>query len=179
MVLLGACSTVTMTHPLTATGDAVLRDSLEGRWLTDDDVIWLRFTAAGLGRFAGLEWDDDDFQLQVGELVVTEGADGGYLSVRVREDGEWENEYFLVRFHLTSAGDLVLWLPETSVFRAAVEKGVVAGTVASEEHSTSIVLTGPPDEVLAFLEGPHDTPAFDLENPMVLKRLILEADPSD
>lgn len=170
--LLAGCSSVVTVQPLPQTRDQREHALLEGEWLSEDSVVSLRFASDGVGRIAALDWRDDRFQIEEARLMICKGVAGSYFTVRVREHGAWEDNYYFARYRLTSRGDLLVWVPTVDVFRAAVAAGRLEGTVAKGKWGTSVTVTSAPEKLLAFLEGRHNGNLFEWEEPIILRRLF-------
>jgi hypothetical protein len=167
------CSSVTTVQPLpwkTEPGD---QDRFEGTWLVGDDSFQIRFTESGVARFAGLDWEDDQFRLEQGEMIICRGEHLGFLSVRTREDGEWTDHYYLVQFKFTDPGELLLWLPEADAFADAIAHNRVKGTVDGDGTGTDITITSPPEALLDLIDDPEDLELFDYKSPLILRRVTV------
>jgi len=171
------CSSVTLRHPLPANGGASDRAQLEGCWRSGGEVVFVEFSDDGVGRIAGVDWKDGRFQLGEAEMVVSRAADRGFLSVRTRGTSGWDRELYLLEFHATDDGDLVLWAPDPEAFAVAVDQGRLEGTVERDEHSLNVTLTGAPEKVLAFLGDPASGELFDLRRPIVVTRVTAPPGP--
>lgn len=167
------CSSVTLKQPLPPMADPAELAAFEGEWVSEGQILHLRFGTDGIGRLAGLDWRDDRFAVEEGELVVSKGAERSYLSVRMTENGKWLDGYYLVQYRFTGQEDLILWLPNVAAFAEAVTKGRLAGVVEKGSRAGSVVITSPPDKVLAFLNDPANGSLFDYREPMVVKKLLL------
>lgn len=167
------CSSVTLRQPLPRVADAAEMAAFEGEWLSEGQVLYLRFGADGTGRLAGLEWRDDRFVVEEGEFVISKEGDRGYLSVRLMENGKWLEGYYLVQYRFTGQQDLILWLPDVAAFADAVVKKKLDGLVDKGSQIGSVVITSPPDKVLAYLNDPGNASLFDYREPMVVKKLLL------
>jgi len=176
LIVLGiGCSSVTTLQPLPRSSDLAERARFEGVWISDDDLIQVRFDKDGLGHFAGLGWDDEKFKLERGEMIVAAGKDLGFLSVRVEEDdGEWMHRYYLLQYRFTDSGDLVLWNPQPEPFADAVDAGTLEGTVERSDSGVDAVILGQPADLLAFIDDPEDLTLFDYRDPMIFKRIRAE-----
>lgn len=170
---LSGCSMVTTTKPLPLTAAASDQEKFEGSWMISDGTVSLRFAANGVAQIAGLDWDQDAglFTLERCELYLCEGEHAGFISVRCKEKGEWEDEYLFFRYHFTPDDTLVLWQPQPSVFKEAIEDGVLQGTVHEDELETSITITGDPNKLLELIDVEDDLSLFDYVNPMVIRKL--------
>lgn len=176
---LAGCSSVTVRQPLPLMADAAELADFEGDWVSEGQVLHLRFGADGIGRLAGLEWRDDRFIVNEGELVVSRGAERSFLSVRLTENGSWLEGYYFVQYRFTGQGDLVLWLPDAAAFADAVAKGKLAGTVEKGSNAGSVAIASPPEKLLAFLTDPANGSLFDYREPMIVKKLLLSPPSSE
>jgi hypothetical protein len=173
--VLGGCASVTSQRPLPQAVDAKEQARFEGEWVSDGQVIYLRFGEDGVGRFAGVDWKQGRFQLDEGEIIVTKGPVRSFLSARIKENGTWEQHYYFAEYLFADSGDLVLWLPNVRAFADAVAKGKLAGVVEKGKHTQSVMLTSPPEKLLAFLSDPANSMVFDYREPMILRKLVLTA----
>lgn len=171
-LLLGGCSSVVVLQPLPQVTDPQEQSMLAGEWLTEDTVVTLRFSSKGIGCLAGLDWRDDHFQLDEGDLIVTKSGDKKYFSVRFRENGKWQEWYYFVRYQLTEWDDLIIWPPVVGSFENAVASGVLQGTVEKGTGGTRVTMTSSPEKLLDFLDGQGDGLLFHYEEPIVLRRLF-------
>jgi len=171
LLALSGCSFVTTQQPLSSAPEPIDRDKFEGSWLSEEEVVFIRFAASGVARLAGLDWQDDRFQMVQGEMIITRGKEGNYLSVRFEEEGKWQNRYYLVQYKFTDQGDLLLWFPDEDVFAKAVEDGLLAGEVKPEAHRDDIFITDAPEKVLHFLDNPGPLRLFNTDQPLILKKI--------
>jgi hypothetical protein len=174
VLAVGGCSSVTIMEPLPMISDAVENARFQGEWVMGDQIFYMRFGSNGIGQFVGVDWGNDQFQLEKGEFIVSKGSENSFLSVRVLEKGKWQEGYFLVQYHFTKEGDLLLWRPEANAFADAVEKGKLKGTTEKGKSYVSVVITSPPERILAFVNDPSNGALFDCKEPLVFKRLILK-----
>ena len=176
LLLLGGCSYVAILQPLPQAGDSAAQALLEGEWLSGDMVVSLRFASNGIGCIAGLDWKDDHFRIEEGELIVSNAGEKNYFSARFRNNAKWENRYYFVRYRLTSQGDLLLWPPVVSTFEQAVKAGSLAGTVEKGAWGTRVIVTSDSEKLLKFLSDQGTGVLFEYEDPTVLKRIFPRPD---
>jgi hypothetical protein len=167
------CSSVTTVHPLPWKTEPADQDRFEGTWLVGDDSFQIRFADSGVARFAGLDWEDDQFRLEQGEMIICRGEHLGFLSVRTQEDGEWMDHYYLVQFKFTDPGELLLWLPEADAFADAIARNRVEGAVDGDGAGTDITITSPPEALLDLIDDPDDLELFDYKSPLILRRVTV------
>jgi len=177
--LLAGCSSVTVKQPLPRMADAAEQAAFEGEWVSEGQILYVRFDGKGIGHFAGVDWKDDRFRLDEGEITISKGAEKGFLSARIMENGKWLDGYYFAQYRFTDGGDLILWLPDVGAFADAVEKKKLDGIVEKGRQSRSVVVTSTPDKVLAFLNDPANSALFDYREPMIVKRLLLSAPPRE
>lgn len=170
-LLVSGCSSVTTDRPLSADSKPLDKEKFEGTWLFGDDALTVRFASNGVGRLAGVEWKDDQFQLAQGEMIVTEGKKNNFLSVRFQEDGVWTNEYCFFQYSFTDQGDLLLWLPNPDVFEHAIKTNALSGVVRKEQFSTSVTVTNATGVLLDFINQPERLDLFKYKEPVVLRRI--------
>jgi hypothetical protein len=166
------CSSVTTVQPLPWKIEAGDQERFEGTWLVGDDSLQIRFADNGVARFAGLDWEDGQFQLEQGEMIICRGDHLGFLSVRTREDGEWMNHYYLVQFKFTDPGELVLWLPNVDAFADAIAQNRLEGTVDGDGSGTDVTITSGPDALLELIDVGDDRALFDYREPIILKKVV-------
>jgi len=179
LLALSGCSFVTTQHPLSSAPEAVDRDKFEGAWLSEEEVVFIRFASNGVARLAGLDWQEDRFQMLQGEMIITGAKKGNYLSVRFEEEGKWQNRYYLIQYKFTDQGDLLLWFPNEDIFAKAVEGGLLAGEVKPEAHHDDIFITDAPGKVLHFLENPGPLRLFNTDQPLILKKVKTRKEPHE
>lgn len=166
------CSMVSVREPLPMTDRPDARAMLEGTWQLEDGMGELRFQADGIGQFAALEWEDNDFKIVRGEIHLSNAADLGLMSVRTQEDGEWEDRYLVVAYKVVQNGDLVVWTCQAETFADAVESGALAGEVSRGRYGTDVELSSEPTAVLDFISGSNAVQLFNWRDPMVIRRLL-------
>lgn len=170
-IFIAGCDSVTMRQPLSAEPQPIDREQFEGSWRIDGPaILHIRFGDDGVGRLAYLEWEDGEFRVRRGQMIVTEGREHNFLSVRFQEDGKW-GEYHLAQYRFTPQGDLIVWLPHISSFVDAVEGERLAGEIERGRHATHVTLTGDPEEILRFINDPDKMRIFSYRNPIVVKKL--------
>jgi hypothetical protein len=171
LLLLSSCTFVTTQQPLSSAREPIDRDKFEGAWLSEEEVVFIRFAANGVARLAGLDWKDDQFQMVQGEMIITRGKKNNYISVRFQEEGKWQARYYLLQYEFTDRGDLLLWFPNEDVFAKAVEDGMLQGEVKTEPYRDDIFITDSPEKVLRFIENPGPLRLFNTGEPLILKKI--------
>ncbi len=167
-----SCSSVTIRYPISNSPDPIDEEKFEGIWLVDDDeVIHVKFDSNGIARIAGLEWENNQFTLMHGEMIVSAGDEQNFLSVRFKEDEKWMNDYYFLIYKFTEKGDLVLWLPEVDAFEEAIMKKELQGIVVKEQYSTSITITSTSEKLLNFISDTSNQNLFEYREPIVLYKI--------
>jgi hypothetical protein len=182
LFLFVAGCTVETRYPLSAQPKTVDKDKFEGVWLFDTFPVAVRFADNGVAKLATLQWEDDQFHLIHGEMVVIEGEKDNFISLRVQEGvGKWMTDYYLLQYKFTEEGYLLFWWPNQKAFAAAIEKNLLSGAVRRVMDSISgVTLTSPPDELLKFIDDPERRDLFDYRDPWVLRKIVsLEKDGQD
>ena len=167
------CSSVTSLHPVGTPVAAEQGKKLDGAWLTDDNVFYLKYLANGKLRIAGVEWKDDQFKLHTMEGFF--GQDDGIYYLSVKNDGKDQSPptYTFVRLAMPNKRTLVVFPPHVEAFQKAVQSGHLTGEVDGEEGDSdaSVRLQGSKKQVDDFIDGNKAGEQFDLDSPLVLKRL--------
>lgn len=173
--LLAGCSAVTTPHPLSTQPKPVDKDRFEGTWQGGEGTVSVRFASNGVARLAGTEWNDEQFRLVQGEMIVAEGKKDNFISVRFEENGTWTNRYFFFQYKFTGNGDLVLWSPNIDEFEAAIKSNVLQGVVTTKmvmkKNTTSVSVTNSPGELLDFMNDPGRRNLFNYREPLVLRKI--------
>jgi len=171
--VMAGCSSVTVKQPLPRMADDSELAAFEGEWVSEGQILYVRFGADGIGRFAGVDWKEDRFSLDEGEIIVSKGAGKSYLSLRLMENGKWLDGYYIAQYRFTGQGDLILWLPDIGAFADAVGNRRLDGVVEKGSQTGSVVVTSTPEKVLAFLNDPASGALFDYSDPLIIKKLLL------
>lgn len=171
MLVAPGCSSVKTTQPLSSNPEPIDQDKFEGVWLLDDSVVHVQFSSNGVAKIAGLEWEDDRFQINRAEAIVTKGNKHNFISLRCQEDdGKWDGYYFLP-YKFTHQGDLVLWPPVPGAFEGMIEKKKLQGIVKKDEYTTAITITNAPARLLEVIDDPDNLNLFNYREPTILKKV--------
>ena len=176
LVLVG-CDSVGTRYPLSADPQPIDAEQFEGAWMVDNDVIHIHYDSQGVARMAGVEWDNetDSFKLNEAEIIVAEGEGHNYMSVGIADDEAAEagkvEEYLLVQYYFTDEPDMVIWMPISGAFVAAVESGKLKGEITKGEMSSSILLTDSGETIIKFLDDPENDDLFEYREPMILRKI--------
>lgn len=171
VIFIAGCDSVTMWQPLSADPQPIDREQFEGAWRLNGAASFnIRFGDDGLGRIAFLEWQDGEFLMRRGQMIVTEGKAHNFLSVRFEEDGQW-SAYHLAQYRFTPQGELILWLPNIKIFEEAVEGDRLQGVIERGRRATNVMLTNEPAKILEFVDDPDNLTLFNYRNPIVMKKV--------
>jgi hypothetical protein len=175
-LLVAGCTMVEIQHPLSAQPEPVDKDKFEGTWLLENSAIEIRFACNGVAKLAMVGWEDDQFRLVHGEMIVTEGKHDNFISFRGEEAGEWMTNYILLKYKFTEDGYLLLWWSSQEAFAAAIENNLLSGVVKrslflGRETIDSVTLASPPDELLKFIDDPERRDLFDYRDPDILRKI--------
>lgn len=171
VAVLCGCASVTTQQPLSLDPKPIDREKWEAAWLSDKNPFSVRFSSNGVARIAWFEWKDDQFVPAYGEMIIAEGEDDNYLSIRFAEDGAWSNEYLFAQYAFSEAGDLIVWAPVVDRFKEAIQSNRLEGT-------DSNMITSPPEKIIAFMDDPENGGLFDYKNPLILRRIVAFETPS-
>ena len=102
-------------------------------------------------------------------MVIVEGKEHNFLSIRFEEKGKWKDEYFFVPYKFSEQGDLIFWIPNAKEFDKAIKKKLLRG-----KGESSVSIASPAEELLKVLNDPGDLNLFDYKSPMVLHKAAEE-----
>ena len=176
MLLASGCSSVKTKHPLSNNPKAIDQEEFEGAWLADDQIFHVKFASNGVAKVAGVEWGSNDFHIVHGEMIVTEGEEHNFLSIRFQEEGKWMDDYFFLPYTFTDQDDLILWAPDADAFKDLIEKKKLQGVVEKGKYSTNITITNAPTSLFKIINNPEDMKLFEYREPIVLRKIIKETD---
>jgi hypothetical protein len=167
-----SCSSVTSKYPLSANPEPIDQKNFEGVWQVDnDEVVQIKFANNGIAMIAGLEWQSDQFIIMRGEMIVSEGNEHNFLSIRFKEKGKWMDGYLFLPYKFTEQGDLILWPPVVDAFEEAIREKILQGTIEMGEYSTSIMLTSSPEKLFNFINNSDNFNLFDYRDPIILLKV--------
>ena len=169
----GGCSTVTSTERLgvPATDEAI--KELNGVWLGNNEIIvYVQPLTEGELRIAGVEWDGERFKLQ--EMTAFLATDQGvaYINLVNPEAPAGREEFMFLRMaSIDGRRMLVLYPPNADTFEKAVSDEQIPGAVKNEQFSKTVQLRPGKGELDAFIEPDKAGEQFDLDMPLVLRRI--------
>jgi hypothetical protein len=91
VVMLPGCKTVVSDHMIGVPIEAEQAQAYEGVWRVGDSVMHVKHTDGANLVAAGVEWDDDGFELEQMELIITEHGESRFLQM-VAEDEDDDDE---------------------------------------------------------------------------------------
>jgi hypothetical protein len=167
-----SCSSVTIRYPISKSPDPINQEKFEGIWLVDDDdVIHVKFDSNGIARIAGLEWENNQFTIMHGEMIISSGDEHNFLFVRFQEDDKWMDDYYFLIYKFTEKGDLILWLPNVDAFEEAISKKYLQGIIETGQYSKDITITNTSEKLLEFINGSDNLILFEYREPIVLYKI--------
>ena len=108
IMAIAGCSTVTSTVRLGApstneASDKIIKE-LEGMWLANDEVIYIKPLKEGELRIAGVEWEGDHFKLQEMTAFLTMDQDVIYINWLNPESPKDQKVFLFGRIALIDGG---------------------------------------------------------------------------
>lgn len=171
--LLCGCASVMTAKPLPQSALTwEQREAFEGVWVFahgEGPAYLIAFECDGTARLGVVAWEKNRFATR--QYLVTIALDrddapgSGFLSIQ-GEQRKDRVEYALVRYRFLSGNDLIVWVPVTTPFNAAIKAGRLEGKIYDEGTE----VTGPPQALLDFLRDPANPALFEYENPLLFKR---------
>lgn len=173
-LLFSGCSEVLVTQPLPAARNPSDREKLEGYWLMEKKVVFIKFADNGVGHLAALDWRDNQFQVVKAEMIISEGSTRRFLCLRMDGTERPSDDYALFTYRLSPDGELSFILPDEDKFKALIDSGELVGSVSRGRHSMSVRISSPPEVVLKILDNPARNDLFKNREPFVLRRLKVD-----
>ena len=180
LLVLAGCSNVVSKHPIGIENYDLSSQSLDGTWLSEDEVIKLKVlqAAKGVVKLAWIEDKDDYLRFRSLTCQIKEGNNDIYLNVLEMSDERSNGPYNWGKVHIDK-NKILFWLPADKPFIEAVENERIKATIELVDPDNTgrykykkVVLTDNPKNIVDLIED--DTGRyFDLENPIVLIRLTL------
>ena len=187
-LLASGCNPVFVKHPI---GEPIsedtesLADKFDGAWLTDGNPIYLKYVPAGKLRVATLSWDENKQKfVKEEETILLTTHHGAHYMNSPESQCDQGTQYRFVRYTFAADNSLVIWQPRAEAFEKAVRnrelKGAVEETKSTvtfnggselELSSNVIRVTATKDEVLKFIRDGKFTEQFEVEDPIVLRKL--------
>ena len=178
LLALTGCDTVTTNELLgTRSDDKPLNKlAVDGVWIVADETYYVKRVNESELRVAGVEWEDDHFQLHEMTVILTTDQDAPYLNLIDPDSPEGKPEYTFLRVLSAGSSEIVLIPAKTSTFEAAVKEGRIAGTIKKEKYSTTVHLQATTEELDALVDPQKIADQFDVTSPLVFRRLTSTED---
>ncbi|MDF1824768.1 MAG: hypothetical protein P1U68_09010 [Verrucomicrobiales bacterium] len=172
-VFLASCGRVHTLTPVAETTEASLQAEWEGVWKMGEGVFHIAFDESSFGRFAWIEWQNDQFVMTEGRFNVLrsdEDDEMGFISLIAEEEGEEEEGYFFGGFKIVSPDSIAFWdTAELDRYESLINEAGLDGEVRGSGHSRSIVFKDGPG--LASKVGDFGK-YFELEDPFIMTRVV-------
>lgn len=158
---------VVTLSPLPAGVQTPELERLAGTWQLGEEVVHV-MAEDGVARIVGVGWNGSGFVERRGELTVTQGEHRSFLCVAGYDPSLPPDQFLFAQYRFLPPDELLIWRPRASPIRAAVEQGLLISSEASTEDR--LVLDSDSEALLAFLDDPLRTDAFEYEAPLLLRR---------
>ncbi len=190
----GCLATVRSTHPIgVPLEDTTVKDLafLDGVWQAGQGVVYLKAIGPSTLRLAWTEWQGGEFVLHQTDVLLTMDDEVPYvnmLDVRPRAN---EEAYFFARAAIGDGGAvwsilapaltgdsaqgpaiLVFYPPNVPTFEAAVNDGVLPGSVEKEGSSTHVLIAAEKEALDDFINPEKADEQFDFNSPIILQRVV-------
>lgn len=178
LLLVSGCSSVTSVNPVgepLAAEQVQLVASIEGVWANEDMTVHVKHVGDGKLRLALVKWDQESSQFQVAEMDGLFGmlGDRAILNVQDADEDKPADEREHMFFAVSGVSDqfVVLYVPDSDAFAAAVEAGDLAGEVKQDDNSKTVRLTGDAAAINAWLTPERLRAVFATEHPLLFQRV--------
>lgn len=163
-----------------------MSNKFDGIWETEDDELaYIKSLKNGDLLTASVSWKDEDFILEKTRFILSKCGEKNFINLPDSEIIDENNREFVFCYYLfISDNTLIVWMPHINAFAEAIRSGRLKGTVTEtqkkpvEENTAttsnnqlSVVIEEPSDSLCNFIAAKEITTLFDLENPMIYKRI--------
>lgn len=174
--MLTSCSPVRTVTPVAKDTELSLQQEFEGTWRMGDGIFHVAFDEDGVGRFAWIEWKENEFVTTEGTFNALRSEDDdelGFISIQMEDEAE-NGFYLLGAFKFVKPDSILLWEAEPfSSYESLLEEDSIVGTIEKDSPGKRIIfsdgskLVSKIDDFGAF---------FDLEEPVLMTRVIPKSD---
>ena len=167
VLMLGtACSTVYSPEPMGSAPLHLDESGMEwaGNWIDDQgDAYLVSVTDAseGILKVSWLEEDDDNVEMKVQRMHLRKSGDWSFISMG---HGDPPKHYSWARIK-TEKRQVILWIPDTTGFKALVEQGKLPGSVDGDDVYLENLNA---EHMELIMSGDHML--LDWETPFVFRR---------
>lgn len=176
LTMMVGCQAVT-SQALPGEPEDATAKTLQGVWQLADTVIYVKAVGQGQVSLAIPKWEDDRWQLETHTFHITRAGDALYASLHHPAEGDDPGGYQFLRL-IPDNNDKPLHLtmlhPNIRVFAQAVDEGKIEGTVRLQKDGKApdhVHLTASAQALTAFLDAAKAGVQFNLNQPLVLRRL--------
>jgi len=166
MPILGSCTVVVTTSPISTTSDPRDKSVMEGVWLKTDEEdsnpFSIVFDENGMAHMASIVWSDADqeFIIEKTYFITARFGKKKYLSVSKSYDPD---AYALLEGGIND-NSLYLCIPNSDLFEKAIENKELSGEITSSNSlSKTITITSTQAELRRYLIKNENKPLFECE----------------
>lgn len=183
LMFLAGCDSVTVDKPFGTPPVKIDKEEWAGYWHLDgDEVCRIRIVdaAAGLLEAAVIQDNDEGLQVERTKIYLREVGDWKFMFL----PGEKEGEGFTWAKYENHEGKMVMvWLPASKKFQAAIAQGLLRGevlsetapgakgTVLGEMKSTSVLLKELGQREIELIMSDDKGVFFDWQHPLPFLRI--------
>ena len=174
IILVTGCTQVSASKPL----GLPIWSRMHGVWYTDVEgtiLLHIKLLPDGTLRVARSDWNSktSQFDLERGKLVVSTNDDALYANIIFpSESGADKYDFFrLVQGLVSPEGIVILFPPKIDVFKEAIETGVLKGEIIKRKGEPDDISISDPEGFAKFVKAEKFNEQFDVESPIVLKRV--------
>ncbi|MCU0599816.1 MAG: hypothetical protein MUE70_11245 [Desulfobacterales bacterium] len=163
-----------------------ISDKFDGIWETDDgELAYIKCLNNGDLLTASVSWKDEGFQLEKTRFILSKCNEKNFINFPESEIFDEDNSKFVFCcYSFVSDNTLIVWMPRINAFAEAIGSGQLKGNVTESEkkpvkentdttsnNKLSVVIEEPSDSLCNFIKEKGVTTLFDLENPIVYKKI--------
>ena len=137
-----SCSAVLTENHIADQTEDLLQEKLEGTWQHEDGVFQIEFDASNTGWGAGVEWEDDTFQLSQARIQAKKFGDEYIMTAEpiVKDSDDKPRGNFLIRFSFPESGELHFFPPDVEAFESLVEDETLNGRIEKGKFTSQVLL---------------------------------------
>ncbi len=175
--VLVSCSPVRTVTPVAKETEASLQEEFQGTWKMGEGVFRVAFDDKGVGHFAWIEWEENDFVTNRGKFNAQRSKDDdemGFISIQLEDEAE-DGVYLLGAFKIIEPDSILFWeAAPFSRYESLLGDEKLEGSIEKPDtHSKKIIFA---DGAKLVSKIDSFSQYFDLEEPFFMTRAVPKSD---
>ena len=177
-LVLNACDSVTTNKPL---GLPILYE-MQGLWSVegedDNEYLYVKLLADGTLRGTGISWDNKEQQYVLNQTQWIVSVEDGVHYLNIIIGSVAPPNYDVNRVIFSPDGIMTIFFPESDEFVAAIQSGILTGTVKRSEFSSNVHISDS-EQLANFIDPAKFTEQFDVNGSASMRRIYKHPMPDD